>query len=632
MASTERSDLLRHLDNHRAKDRLRFITCGSVDDGKSTLIGRLLYESETVFDDQLATLAVDSKRSGTQNGDLDLALLLDGLKAEREQGITIDVAHRYFATERRAFIVIDAPGHEQYTRNMVTGASSADAAVVLVDARRGVTTQTLRHSHVLSLMGIDSVALAVNKLDLVGFDRAVFERIRDEYVASTAGLGFTTLQAIPVSALLGDNVTLPSENTGFYRGATLLEWLHEVRPRAGAAQAPLRFPVQWVNRPGPDFRGVSGNVVSGGVAVGDEVVVQPAGTRSRVARIVTFDGDLEEAVAEQAVTLVFEDEIDASRGNVVCAADAPADACDRLETRLVWMDERELVPGRSYLLRIGAQIVGARVSEPSSALDVDSGERRPASTLAINDIGTVTIDLDRPVAFDPYAANRDTGGLILIDRTSRATVAGGMVIRGVHHSANTRWQGFEVTKAAHAALKGHQPRVIWMTGLPGSGKTTIARALQVELHADGVHTAVLDGDNVRHGLSCDLGFTAGDRVENIRRVAEVAKLMSESGLVVIVAFISPFASDRAAARQRFESDEFIEVFVDAPPAVAEARDPKGLYRKARAGELSGLTGVDAPYEPPETPELRIDTTATTPAAAAQAILDHLGANGLWDRR
>jgi len=621
---------LHPLEAHRLKDRLRFIACGSVDDGKSTLIGRLLYESETVFDDQLAAVEAASKRVGTQNGNLDLALLLDGLKAEREQGITIDVAHRYFATERRAFTVIDAPGHEQYTRNMVTGASSADAAVVLVDARRGVTTQTLRHSHVLSLIGIDSVALAINKLDLLGYDREVFERIRDEYARAAADLGFTTLTAIPVSALHGDNVTAPSTQTPWYEGPSLLDWLHAVEPRARSADAPFRLPVQWVNRPGPDFRGVSGQVTSGSVRVGDPVIVQPSGARTKVARIVTFDGDLEVASDEQAVTLVFEDEVDASRGDIVCAADTPADVCDQLEAQLVWMDEQALVPGRSYLLRLGTRTVAARVSEPAFALDVETGGRRPATTLEINDIGTVTIDVDRPIAFDPYADSRDTGGLILIDRATRATVAGGMVLRGLKRSTNVLWQRLEVTKQAHAKLNGHAARVVWMTGLPGAGKTTIGKALERLLHAEGVHTAMLDGDNLRHGLSCDLGFTEADRIENIRRVAEVAKLMTQSGLVVIVSFISPFASDREAARRRFDEGEFIETYVDVPPEVAEQRDPKGLYRKARAGELFGLTGVDAPYEPPESPDLRIDTTQTTPADAAQRIFDHLSATGLWD--
>ncbi|HEX6026510.1 MAG TPA: sulfate adenylyltransferase subunit CysN [Solirubrobacter sp.] len=619
-----------YLDAHRRKDRLRFVACGSVDDGKSTLIGRLLYESQMVFEDQLEALAADSARNGTQNGALDLALLLDGLRAEREQGITIDVAHRYFSTPERAFIVVDAPGHEQYTRNMVTGASTADAAVILVDAERGVTTQTLRHSHVVSLLGIESVALAVNKLDLLSYDRAVFERIRDEYTAAVAELGFTDLTAIPVSALRGDNVTAHSEHTPYYDGPTLMGWLHAVQPRCTRADGPFRMPVQWVNRPTPTFRGVCGSVMGGTVGVGDEIVVLPSGARSRISRIVTFDGDLEQAVPDQAVTLVFEDEIDASRGDVICGAAEPADVCDQLDARLVWMDDQALVPGRSYQFRLGTRSASARVADLAFTIDVDTGEQREATTLHVNEIGHVTLALDRPVAFDPYVANRDTGGLILIDRATRNTVAAGMVTRAVRRATNVRWQSLEVTPAAHAKLNGHQARVLWMTGVPGAGKTTIANLLERRLHAEGVHTAVLDGDNVRHGLSRDLGFSEADRIENIRRIAEVAKLMTDSGLVVIVSFISPFRSDRAAARKLFEREQFVEVFVDTPLEVAEERDPKGLYAKARAGEICGLTGLDAPYERPEAPDIHIDTTKTSAAAAAEAILDHLGAHGLWD--
>jgi bifunctional enzyme CysN/CysC len=617
------------LDHHRHKDRLRFIACGSVDDGKSTLIGRLLYESQTIFEDQLDAVVAASKRVGTQNGELDLALLLDGLKAEREQGITIDIAHRYFATDERAFVVIDAPGHEQYTRNMITGASTADAAVILVDARRGVTTQTRRHSHVVSLLGIQSVAVAINKLDLVDYDEAVFERIRADYMELAEGLGFTTLTTIPVAALHGDNVTELSERTPWYEGPTLMRWLHEVTPGNRRSEGPFRMPVQWVNRPNPEFRGVSGLIVGGIARVGDEVVIQPSGVRTRIARIVTFDGDLETAVADQAVTLVFEDDVDASRGDVVCEASSPAAVSDELEVDLVWMDDSALVPGRSYQFRLGAANASARVSRPTFTIDVDSGEERPAETLEINDIGRVTLALDRHVAFDPYSANRDLGGCIVIDRATRSTIAAGMIVRGGSRGRNVHWQGLEVTKAAHARLNGHQPRVLWMTGLSGAGKTTIANLLERQLHAEGVHTAILDGDNVRCGLSRDLGFSDADRIENNRRVAEVAKLMTESGLVVIVSFISPFTSEREAARRLFEPDEFIEVFVDTPLTVAEQRDPKGLYRKARDGELRGMTGIDAPYEPPTSPEIHIDTTTMDAVAAAQAIVDYLRANGLW---
>jgi bifunctional enzyme CysN/CysC len=608
-------------------DRLRFITCGSVDDGKSTLIGRLLYESRTLFDDQVEALHADSARSGATAGELDFSLLLDGLTAEREQGITIDVAYRFFSTDRRTFIVADTPGHEQYTRNMVTGASTADAAVILVDARQGLTTQTLRHSRVMSLLGITHVALAVNKLDLVGYDEKAFEAIRDAYAATTS---FADVTAIPVSALHGDNVTGPSEHTPWYEGPTLLEWLHQVPTRETQHDAPFRLPVQWVNRPRPDFRGVSGHVVAGAVKVGDEVVVQPAGARTRIKRIVTFDGDLTHADAGHAVTLLFEDDVDASRGDVICRADEPADVCDRLEARVVWMGDRPLAPNGSYQLRLGTRTAAARVSPTAYAIDPNSGEHRHQDTLDTNEIGTVTLSLDRPLAFDLYADGRDMGGFILIDRMTRRTVAAGMVTRGVRRSTNIRWQGLEVTKDAHASLNGHRPRVLWLTGLPGAGKTTIADLLEQRLHAEHVHTSVLDGDNVRHGLSCDLGFADADRIENIRRVAEVAKLMTASGLVVIVSFISPFASEREAARKLFDPGEFIEVFVDTPLEVAEARDPKGLYAKARAGELTRLTGVDAPYEAPEHPQIRIETTRTAPADAAQAIYEHLCATGLWD--
>jgi bifunctional enzyme CysN/CysC len=630
MTVTQPEALAEYLESLQRKDRLRFVACGSVDDGKSTLIGRLLYESQTIFDDQLASLAADSKRSGARNGDLDFALLLDGLSAEREQGITIDVAYRYFSTEQRTFIVADTPGHEQYTRNMVTGASTADAAVILVDAAQGMTTQTRRHSHVVSLFGIESVALAINKLDRVGYDEDVFAKIRDEYAEVAARLGFASVTAIPVSALHGDNVLTRSTSTVWYGGPTLMEWLHTVPPRGRDADAPFRLPVQWVNRPTADFRGVSGQVVGGNVRVGDEVVVEPSGARSRISRIVTFDGDLEEAGTEEAVTLVFEDDIDASRGDVICRAEDPADVCDQFEAQLVWMDDRDLVPDRSYELRLGTRSAAARISGPILKIDADSGERCAATTLRTNEIATVTLVLNRPVAFDLYGANRDMGGCIMIDRMTRRTVAAGMISRGLRRSTNIQWQGLEVTKARHATLNGHQPRVLWLTGLSGAGKTTIANLVEQRLHVDAVHTCVLDGDNLRHGLNRDLGFADADRDENIRRVAEVAKLMTRSGLVVIVSFISPFRSERDAARRLFEPAEFIEIFVDTPLAIAEERDPKGLYRKARSGELCGLTGLDAPYEAPTAPDIRIDTATTEPVDAAQMIFDHLRATGMWD--
>jgi len=618
-------DLAAQLEGHQHKDRLRFVACGSVDDGKSTLLGRLLYESQQVFDDQIAALERDSR-----NGEIDLSLLLDGLAAEREQGITIDVAYRYFTTERRTFIVADAPGHEQYTRNMITAASTADAAVVLIDARQGMTTQTRRHTRLLGLLGVKYVAVAINKLDLVDYDRAVFERISDEFYDLAAPLEFTGVTVIPVSALRGDNVVERSGQTPYYDGPTLMEWLHDVPPRSLSTNAPFRMPVSYVIRPDSEFRGVAGQIVDGTVRVGDEVVVSPSGAKTRIQRIVTFDGDLEAAGPERSVTLVFEDEVDASRGDVVCAADRPADVCDQLEVELVWMDERELVPGRTYQVRLATRSTGARLSEPTCAIAPDTGERTPAATLQVNEIGIVNLALDRPVAFDLYRQSRDMGGCIIIDRMTRRTVAAGMVTRGLRRATNIQWQGLEVDKHAHTALNGHRPRALWMTGLSGAGKTTIADLVAQQLHVEGVHTSVLDGDNVRHGLSRDLGFSDEDRDENVRRVAEVAKLMVHSGLVVIVAFISPFRAQREAARRLFEPDEFIEVFVDAPLGVAEARDPKGLYRKARAGEVSGFTGVDSAYEPPEHPEIHIDTTSMSPEAAAQAIIDHLRATGLWE--
>jgi bifunctional enzyme CysN/CysC len=512
---------------------------------------------------------------------------------------------------------------------MVTGASTADAAVILVDATLGVTTQTRRHSHIVALLGIEFVALAVNKLDLVGYDSTAFSAIHDEYAEIADTLGFASVSAIPVSALHGDNVIEPSDNTCWYDGPTLMEWLHGVPPRGGEAAAPLRLPVQRVNRPSAEFRGVSGQVVSGSVRVGDEIVVEPSGARSQIARIVTFDGDLEAAGPEQAVTLVFDDEIDASRGDVICGAEAPADVSDQFEAELVWLDDEPWVEDRLYELRLGTRSAGARIARPILRVDADSGERAAAGTLRTNEIATVELAVNRPVAFDPYAANRDMGGCIVIDRMTRRTVAAGMITRGLRRATNIEWQGLEVTKARQAVLNGHRARVVWLTGLSGAGKTTIANLLQQRLHVDAVHTSVLDGDNVRHGLNRDLAFDAADRAENVRRVAEVAKLMTASGLVVIVSFISPFEAEREAARRLFDPDEFVEVFVDTPLEVAEQRDPKGLYCKARAGEICGFTGVDAPYEAPTTPDIRIDTTATTAGDAAQLIFAHLRAHGLW---
>jgi bifunctional enzyme CysN/CysC len=622
------TDIDAYLYEQEHKDLLRFITCGSVDDGKSTLIGRMLYESKMIFSDQLRALEVDSRKSGTQGDELDFALLVDGLAAEREQGITIDVAYRFFSTSRRKFIVADTPGHEQYTRNMVTGASTADLAVILADARTGILTQTRRHSYLVSLLGIRQVVLAVNKLDLVGYDRATFERIEAEYRDLGEKVGLGDITCIPISALRGDNLTEPSAATPWYKGPPLMEHLETVLVDHGGADGAFRLPVQWVNRPDLDFRGFAGTVVGGSVRTGDVVRVLPSGQTSTIARIVTFDGDRDRAVTDESVTVTLTDEIDVSRGDLlVAAADAPAVA-DQFEAHLVWMSEERMVPGRPYLLKCGTRTVPATVSEPEFAVDINTLQPTPATTLGLNDIGVCTVSVDRPIPFDAYAANRDTGGFILIDRISNATVAAGMIDRAVRRSTNVHWQSLEVGQDAHVALKGHRPGVVWLTGLSGSGKSTIANLLERRLHAGGVHTYLLDGDNIRHGLNRDLGFSEADRRENIRRVAEVARLMVNAGLVVVVAFISPFRAERALARSRVEAGEFFEVYVDAPLEVAEQRDPKGLYRKARAGELPDFTGIDSPYEVPEDPELRIDTTVLGPAEAVETIVERLTIAGI----
>jgi bifunctional enzyme CysN/CysC len=615
-------DIESYLDVHQHKSMLRFITCGSVDDGKSTLIGRLLYESHLVFEDHLAALEADSKK-GTQGGELDFALLVDGLTAEREQGITIDVAYRFFATEKRKFIVADTPGHEQYTRNMVTGASTAELAVILIDARKGVLTQTRRHSYLVSLLGIRKVVVAVNKLDLVGYSREVYDRIEAEYRDFAARVGLTDVVCIPMSALRGDNITEPSPRTEWYHGPTLLGHLETVPVGQDAQDGPFRMPVQWVNRPGHDFRGFAGVIVGGRVRTGDRVRVVPSGQQSTVTRIVTMDDDLEEAVAEQSVTLTLADEIDISRGDVLCAADSPAGTADQFEAHVVWMAEQEMLPGRPYLLKLGTRTVPASLSRPKYRIDVNTLEHAAATTLALNEIGVCNLNLDRPIAFDPYVENRDMGGFVLIDRLTNATVGAGMIHFALRRSQNVHWQAIDVDKEAHAGLKGHRPCVVWFTGLSGAGKSSIANLVEKRLHALGVHTTMLDGDNVRHALNKDLGFTEADRVENIRRVAEVSRLMVNAGLVALVSFISPFRSERRMAREMVEEGEFCEVFVDTPLAVAEKRDVKGLYGKARRGELTNFTGIDSPYEPPESPEIRIDTTATTPEEAAQQVVDKL---------
>jgi bifunctional enzyme CysN/CysC len=607
---------------------LRFLTCGSVDDGKSTLIGRLLYESKLIYEDQLTQLTADSKKVGTQGEELDLALLVDGLAAEREQGITIDVAYRFFSTEKRKFIVADTPGHEQYTRNMVTGASTADLAIILIDARKGVLTQTRRHSYIVSLLGIRHVVLAVNKMDAVGYAQEVFDGIVAEYRAFAAQLGLEQITCIPVSALKGDNVLAANGSMPWYRGPTLLAHLETVEVEERAQHAPFRLPVQWVNRPNSDFRGFAGQIAGGRINVGDRVRALPAGVEARVARIVTFDGDLTQAVAGQSVTLTLDREIDVSRGDLLAAAAEPAAVSDQFETTLIWMHEQPMLPGRQYLLKLGARVVNATLAVPRHRVNVNTLAEEPALQLELNEIGLCQVTLDRPVAYDPYADNRETGGFILIDKLSNDTVGAGLLRTALRRADNIHWQALDVTRAGRAQLKGQRACALWFTGLSGAGKSTIANLVEKRLHALGRHTYLLDGDNVRHGLNRDLGFTDADRVENIRRVAEVTKLMVDAGLIVLVSFISPFRSERQMARGLLADGEFFEVFVDTPLAEAEKRDPKGLYRKARRGELANFTGIDSPYETPERAEIHIDTTELTATEAAERIISELDKAGV----
>ncbi|HBN53131.1 MAG TPA: adenylyl-sulfate kinase [Stenotrophomonas sp.] len=599
------SDISTYLQQHESKPLLRFITCGSVDDGKSTLIGRLLYESKRLFDDQLAALEADSRRHGTQGERIDYSLLLDGLAAEREQGITIDVAYRYFDTDRRKYIVADCPGHEQYTRNMATGASTADLAVVLVDARKGLLQQTRRHSYIISLLGIGQVVLAVNKMDLVDYGQEVFERIAGEYRALAAQLGIANVQAIPLSALEGQNLSARSALMPWYAGPSLLEHLDTVAITGHDADSGLRLPVQWVNRPNQDFRGFAGTVAAGRVSAGDAVVVLPSARRSTVREVLGPDGPLDAATAGQAVTLTLADEIDVSRGDVIAAAGDPPEVADQFAAHVLWMDDAALLPGRPYWLQIGSRTVAASVSEIKHRIDVNTQDKLAAKRLELNEVGYCNLSLDEPIAFEPYARNRALGGFILIDRQSNATVAAGTLDFALRRAGNVHWQHLDVDKAARARIKGQTPKVLWFTGLSGAGKSTIANQVEKRLHARGCHTFLLDGDNVRHGLNRDLGFTDEDRVENIRRVAEVAKLMTDAGLIVLVSFISPFRAERQMARERFAEGEFIEIFVDVPLDVAESRDVKGLYRKARAGQIPNFTGIDSPYEAPEAPELHL---------------------------
>ena len=646
-------DIDAYLAAHENKSLLRFITCGSVDDGKSTLIGRLLYDSKMIFEDQLSALEADSKRVGTQGQNIDFALLVDGLAAEREQGITIDVAYRFFATEKRKFIVADCPGHEQYTRNMVTGASTADLAVILIDARKGVLTQTRRHSYLAQLIGVRHIVLAVNKMDLVGYDKTVFDRILLSYRSFASEIGITRFTAIPISGLAGDNITTRSANTPWYQGPVLIDHLEAVDvDTTAAADKPFRLPVQWVNRPNLDFRGFAGQVASGSIKPGDAVRVLPGGRVTTVATIISPlpskggagggswpDGTavndsthpnpslgregLEEATAGQSVTLTLTDEVDCSRGNVIAIADNPPETADRFEANIVWMADESMIPGRAYWLKLATQTVSATVAAPKYQVNVNTLERMAVATLDLNAIGVAEVATDKPVVFESYTDNRTLGGFILIDKLTNATVAAGMLNFSLRRAQNVHLQAVDTGREMHAALKNQKPAVLWFTGLSGSGKSTIANLVEKQLHRMNRHTFLLDGDNVRHGLNKDLGFTEADRIENIRRVGEVAKLMADAGLIVITAFISPFRAEREMVRSMLPEGEFVEIFIDTPLVEAEARDVKGLYKKARAGQLKNFTGIDSPYEAPESPDIRIDTTAMTPEAAAQMIVERV---------
>ena len=615
-------DIEAYLDQHQQKTMLRFITCGSVDDGKSTLIGRLLYDSKMIFEDQLAALESDSKKSGTQGEEIDFALLVDGLAAEREQGITIDVAYRFFGTEKRKFIVADCPGHEQYTRNMVTGASTADLAVILVDARKGVLVQTRRHSYLCHLIGIRNIVLAVNKMDLVDYDQATFDAIVADYSGFAESIGIEGFTAIPISGFKGDNITsAPSENTPWYEGPSLVQHLETVPVRSALdADLPFRMPVQWVNRPNLDFRGFAGQVATGSIRPGDPVRVLPSGKTSTVKEIVTFNGNLDEAEAGQSVTLTLADEVDCSRGDVLAVSDDPPEVADQFEATIVWMDDEAMLPGRGYWLKLGTRMVSAKVAEPKYEINVNTMDQLAAKRLELNSIGVAEVTTDKPLVFEPYARNRSLGGFILIDKVTDQTVAAGMLHFSLRRSQNVHWQATTIGREEHAGLKNQQPRVLWFTGLSGSGKSTIANEVEKQLNLMNRHTFLLDGDNVRHGLNKDLGFTDADRVENIRRVGEVAKLMTDAGLIVLTAFISPFRAERQLVRDMMPEGEFIEIFVDTPLEVAEERDVKGLYKKAREGSLKNFTGIDSPYEEPENAEIRVNTVEMSPAQAAEHII------------
>ena len=614
-------DIEAYLEQHQNKSMLRFITCGSVDDGKSTLIGRLLYDSKMIFEDQLAALENDSRRVGTQGQDIDFALLVDGLAAEREQGITIDVAYRFFATEKRKFIVADCPGHEQYTRNMVTGASTADCAVILIDARKGVLVQTRRHSFLCHQLGIRNLVLAVNKMDLIDYDETKFNAIVSDYAKFAESIGIESFHAVPISGLAGDNITSRSDNTDWYGGPVLIDLLETMQISNTASQKkPFRMPVQWVNRPNLDFRGFSGLIASGTVKPGDELRSLPSGKTSTVKSVVTMDGELDEAVAGQSITITLEEEIDCSRGDVLATADDPPEVADQFETTIVWMDDEPLVVGRGYWLKLGTQMVSVTIAEPKYEIDVNTMEHLASQTLNLNQIGVCEITTDRRIVFDPYTENRALGGFILIDKITNHTVGAGMLHFSLRRSQNVHWQPTDITRDHHASMKNQTPRVLWFTGLSGSGKSTIANEVEKKLALMNRHTFLLDGDNVRHGLNKDLGFTESDRIENIRRIGEVAKLMTDAGLIVLTAFISPFRADRQLVRDMIDGGEFIEIHVDTPLEVAEARDVKGLYKKAREGKLKNFTGIDSPYEPPESPEIRVNTVEMTPEEAADHII------------
>ena len=618
-------DIDAYLHTHQNKQLLRFITCGSVDDGKSTLIGRLLYDSKMIFEDQLAALETDSKKVGTQGEEIDFALLVDGLAAEREQGITIDVAYRFFATEKRKFIVADCPGHEQYTRNMATGASTADLAVILVDARKGMLVQTRRHSYICHLLGIKHLVLAVNKMDLIDYDQATFDAIVEDYRAFAAEVGIEDFTVIPISGFKGDNITAsPSSNTPWYSGPSLIEHLETVDLANTAAQArSFRMPVQWVNRPNLDFRGFTGLISGGTVKPGDAVRIVPAGKTSTVKSIVTFDGEQDEAVAGQSVTITLADEVDCSRGDVIATAEDPPEASDQFESTIIWMGEDALKPGRDYWLKIGSQMVSARLAAPKYEICMESFEHLAAKTLDLNSIGVAELTTDRAITFEAYEESRAMGGFILIDKFSHATVAAGLIHFSLRRAQNVHWQPTTITRDDHAAMKNQKPRVLWFTGLSGSGKSTIANAVEQRLNLMNRHTFLLDGDNVRHGLNKDLGFTEADRIENIRRVGEVAKLMTDAGLIVLTAFISPFKAERRMVREMMGEGEFIEVFVDTPLEVAEGRDVKGLYKKARSGELKNFTGIDSPYEEPENAEIRVNTVEMSVEEAADYVISKI---------